>query len=127
MNLGGAEEISILELAERIIQVLGSSSAIVFVPYEQAYGEGYEDMRRRVPDNTLARELVGFDPSTPLDEIIRAVAAAAEPGTPLAETMPFAVPVIDGAVIAGTGVAQPDARLDLVDADEPESRTRSAV
>ena len=84
-------------------------------------------MQRRVPDTTRARELIGFDPDDRLDDIIRAVAAAAEPGTPLAETMPFAVPVIDGAVIAGMGVAQPDARLDLVDADERESRTRSAV
>ena len=127
VNLGGAEEVSILDLAERVIRILGSSSVIEFVPYEHAYARGYEDMRRRVPDITLARELIGFDPSTRLDDIIRAVAAAAEPGTPLAETMPFAVPVIDGAVIAGTGVAQPDARLDLVDADERESRTRSAV
>ncbi len=73
-NLGGSFEVSILDLARRIIDVLGSDSQITMVPYEQAYGEGYEDMRRRVPDNTKARELVGFDPTTTLDEIIINVA-----------------------------------------------------
>ena len=73
-NLGGSFEVSILDLARRIVQVLGSDSPITLVPYEQAYGQGYEDMRRRVPDNTKARELVGFDPSTTLDEIIVTVA-----------------------------------------------------
>ena len=58
-----------------LVDVTGSSSTIELVPYEQAYGEGYEDMRRRVPDNTKARELVGYDPRTTLDEIIAAVAA----------------------------------------------------
>lgn len=73
-NLGGSFEVSILGLAERIIELLGSSSTIELVPYERAYGPGYEDMRRRVPDNTRSRELVGFAPSTTLDDIIRAVA-----------------------------------------------------
>ena len=54
-NLGGSFEVSIMDLARRIIQVLGSDSPISLVPYEQAYGQGYEDMRRRVPDNTKAR------------------------------------------------------------------------
>jgi len=74
-NLGGSFEVSIMDLARRIVEITGSSSTIQLVPYEQAYGEGYEDMRRRVPDNTKARELVGFDPRTTLDEIIAAVAA----------------------------------------------------
>jgi nucleoside-diphosphate-sugar epimerase len=73
-NLGGSFEVSILALAERIIHVLGSDSHITLVPYEQAYGQGYEDMRRRVPDNTKAHELVGFNPTTTLDEIIIDVA-----------------------------------------------------
>ena len=87
-NLGGSFEVSILDLARRIIQVLGSDSPITLVPYDQAYGEGYEDMRRRVPDNTKAGELVGFDPTTTLDEIIvnvaegRYVRAAAAPQLP---------------------------------------------
>jgi len=73
-NLGGSFEVSILDLARRIIEVLGSDSDITLMPYDQAYGEGYEDMRRRVPDNTKARQLVGFDPTTTLDEIIVSVA-----------------------------------------------------
>lgn len=74
-NLGGAREISILELARRIVAVLGSSSEIEFVPYERAYADGYEDMRRRVPDNRKARQAVGFEPTTDIDQIILAVAA----------------------------------------------------
>lgn len=73
-NLGGAEEVSILALAERIIAATRSSSVVTLVPYAEAYAEGFEDMRRRVPDNSKANALVGFVPSTPLDEIIRRVA-----------------------------------------------------
>ena len=73
-NLGGAREISILDLAREIIAVLGSSSRIVFVPYAEAYAEGFEDMRRRVPDNRRAEALVGFEPRTPLATVIRRVA-----------------------------------------------------
>lgn len=74
-NLGGAYEISIMNLAKRIIVVLNSTSEITLVPYEQAYGEGYADMRRRVPDNTKATRVLGFNPITGLDEIIHSVAA----------------------------------------------------
>lgn len=73
-NLGGSYEISIVALAQRIIELLDSPSKIIFVPYEEAYAEGYEDMRRRVPNNTKARNFVGFDPRTTLDEIIMNVA-----------------------------------------------------
>jgi UDP-glucose 4-epimerase len=75
-NLGGSFEVSILDLAHRIVRVLDSESTVTLVPYEQAYGEGYEDMRRRVPDNTKARELVGFSPTTTLDQIIENVAGS---------------------------------------------------
>ncbi|WP_349903556.1 NAD-dependent epimerase/dehydratase family protein [Parafrigoribacterium humi] len=85
VNLGTTNEITILGLAQRVIDVLGSRSAISFVPYELAYVDGYEDMRRRVPDIRLARELVGFDPTTSLDDIIRAVAAV--PGSNANEAM----------------------------------------
>lgn len=81
VNLGGGTEISILELAERIVRLTGSGSEIVLVPYEEAYGDGYEDMRRRVPDNGLARELIGFVPRTGIDEIIWSVASTlGDPG-----------------------------------------------
>lgn len=73
-NLGGENEISIHALALRVKKVLGSDSEIVFVPYHQAYGDGFEDMRRRVPDNSKARSVVGFAPRTDIDDIIRAVA-----------------------------------------------------
>jgi UDP-glucose 4-epimerase len=74
VNLGGAHEVSILDLANQIIEVTGSTSEVRLVPYENAYGAGYEDMRRRVPDNSLARELVGFYPATTIEGIIRSVA-----------------------------------------------------
>jgi UDP-glucose 4-epimerase len=73
-NLGGAQEISILDLAELIIDETGSTSEIRFVPYANAYGEGYEDMRRRVPNNSLAHELIGFVPRTRIDAMVRSVA-----------------------------------------------------
>jgi UDP-glucose 4-epimerase len=74
VNLGGAQEVAIADLAQRIIELTESSSSITYVPYEQAYSAGFEDMRRRVPDNTLAHHLVGFTPGTRLDEIILRVA-----------------------------------------------------
>ncbi|WP_460462964.1 NAD-dependent epimerase/dehydratase family protein [Arthrobacter pigmenti] len=77
-NLGGSQEVSILNLAKRIKQLLASESEIVLVPYEAAYGTGFEDMRRRVPDNSRAASLVGFKPSTTLDDIILNVAASME-------------------------------------------------
>jgi len=73
-NLGGGQEISILDLAELIIDETGSTSRVQLVPYENAYGDGYEDMRRRVPDNSLAHELIGFVPRTRVDAIVRSVA-----------------------------------------------------
>jgi UDP-glucose 4-epimerase len=73
-NLGGEREISIAELAELVIDIVGSDSQITYVPYDEAYGEGYEDMRRRVPDNTRAKAAVGFAPVTPLEAVVRLVA-----------------------------------------------------
>ncbi len=72
-NIGGTEEVSIAELAERVIDIAGSESKLRYVDYEEAYEEGFEDMRRRVPDITRARDLVGFEPSVALDEVIRMV------------------------------------------------------
>lgn len=74
VNLGGAEQVSIGDLATRVIELTGSASGITRTPYEQVYGSGYEDMRRRVPDTTLARELVGFEPVRTLTDVILAVA-----------------------------------------------------
>lgn len=74
-NIGGSEQVSITQLAERVVAVVGSSSTITYVPYESAYGPGFEDMQRRVPDCTRARQQIGFRPSRSLTDIIQEVAA----------------------------------------------------
>lgn len=72
VNIGGAEEISILELAERVKRAACSSSPIVMVPYREAYPEGgFEDMRRRVPCIRRMQTLTGWSPDTNLAAIIR--------------------------------------------------------
>ena len=75
VNIGNTEEISIEDLARRVKQRTSSSSSIEFVPYDQAYEPGFEDMMRRVPCVDKLHALTGFRPQTPLDEIIDRVAA----------------------------------------------------
>ncbi|GMV08153.1 MAG: epimerase [Gemmatimonadota bacterium] len=82
-NIGSEEEVTILELARRVKERVGSDSPIETVPYDVAYGEGFEDMERRQPDTTRIRALIGWEAEHGLDEIIdataehmRAVAAA---------------------------------------------------
>jgi UDP-glucose 4-epimerase len=70
-NIGGEEEISIRELAERVISVTGSSSRIEYVSYQDAYPAGFEETMRRVPDTTKLRNLTGWKPKYNLDEIIK--------------------------------------------------------
>lgn len=70
-NIGGEEEVSIRELAERVISVTGSSSRIEYVSYEDAYPAGFEETMRRVPDTTKLRTLTGWKPKYSLDEIIK--------------------------------------------------------
>jgi UDP-glucose 4-epimerase len=72
-NIGSTEEVSITQLAERVIALTGASSEIVYVPYSEAYEEGFEDMPRRVPDTSKLKHLIGFAPRTSLDDILRAV------------------------------------------------------
>jgi UDP-glucose 4-epimerase len=69
-NIGSQDEIEIIELARKIQKATGSSSEIKLVPYDEAYEEGFEDMRRRVPDTTRIRERIGWEPTKSLDEII---------------------------------------------------------
>jgi len=72
-NIGSDAEITIGELAQRVKQLASSSSSIEYVPYERAYGEGFEDMERRVPDLSKIKALVGYEPQADLDVIIRSV------------------------------------------------------
>ncbi|OGX40530.1 MAG: nucleoside-diphosphate sugar epimerase [Omnitrophica WOR_2 bacterium RIFCSPHIGHO2_02_FULL_68_15] len=83
-NLGSQEEVTIDELAKRIIRLAGGASRIEYIPYEQAYEEGYEDMPRRVPDIAKVGALIGFQPTMDLDQIIRSVVASmgGVPATP---------------------------------------------
>lgn len=69
-NIGSTDEISILDLARKIKHLTGSDSKLVFIPYSQAYEEGFEDMMRRVPDLTKIKELIGYQPTMSLDEIL---------------------------------------------------------
>jgi UDP-glucose 4-epimerase len=69
-NIGNGQEITILKLAEQIRALVGSSSAIVKIPYDQAYETGFEDMPRRVPDISKIHALIGFEPKVQLEEIL---------------------------------------------------------
>jgi UDP-glucose 4-epimerase len=70
INIGNDFEISIYGLAQKVITETNSKSEIVYVPYEEAYGEGFEDMERRVPNLDLINQLVGWKPQRNLSTII---------------------------------------------------------
>lgn len=72
-NIGNTEEVTIVDLASRIIQLSGSKSIIQFIPYDQAYEPGFEDMRRRVPSIDKIHKLIGFHPRCSLDDILKRV------------------------------------------------------
>lgn len=74
-NVGSTEEIAIADLAERVKARTGSNSPIVFIPYDQAYEQGFEDMQRRVPDISKIRRVVGWEPVKTLDETLDEVIA----------------------------------------------------
>lgn len=74
VNIGNSEEISIHDLAQRIIQITDSKSKIVYIAYEDAYQDGFEDMERRVPNIDRIKKLTGWAPTRNLDTIIRDVA-----------------------------------------------------
>jgi UDP-glucose 4-epimerase len=76
-NIGGEQEISILALAARIKELAGSRSQIDVIPYDQAYGAGFDDMQRRVPDTTKLRTLLGWAPVHTLDDILTETIAEA--------------------------------------------------
>jgi UDP-glucose 4-epimerase len=72
-NIGNMGEVTIADLAARVKEMAGSCSPIHYIPYDQAYEAGFEDMPRRVPDISKIREFVGYEPKMQLDDIIRAV------------------------------------------------------
>jgi UDP-glucose 4-epimerase len=72
-NIGSDQEISIEELARLVKELTGSDSPIVHVPYDEAYEEGFEDMRRRVPDISRIRELIGYEPTLNIHQILAKV------------------------------------------------------
>ncbi len=74
INLGNDEEVTITGLAERAIALTNSTSQIRYIPYSEAYGEGFEDMRRRVPSLEKAARLISYKPTRTLDDIINDVA-----------------------------------------------------
>jgi UDP-glucose 4-epimerase len=69
-NLGGVGEISILDLAAKVVNATGSKSEIKLLDYQQAYPAGFEDMARRVPDITKIKSVIGWQPECDIDSII---------------------------------------------------------
>jgi UDP-glucose 4-epimerase len=73
-NVGNNSQISIMELAKKVIEITGSSSSIEKIAYENAYPEGFEDMQRRVPDISKIKQVLGWTPEINLDQIIKDIA-----------------------------------------------------
>lgn len=80
-NIGSQEEVTIIELAERIIRMTGSGSGIVFQSYAEVFGEDFVDMERRVPDTGRLQALLGYVPDTPLETTLREVVDAMRDST----------------------------------------------
>jgi UDP-glucose 4-epimerase len=78
-NIGSGNEITVNELAARVKALTGSASPIVHIPYEQAYEQGFEDTRRRVPDIGKLRATIGFAPQFDLDSSLQKVIAYYRP------------------------------------------------
>ena len=83
-NLGSQEEIRIQDLAERVLALTGSRSKLEFIPYDEAYEEGFEDMARRVPDISKAKRFIGFSPTMNLDDILKSVIEHCRKESPVA-------------------------------------------
>jgi UDP-glucose 4-epimerase len=80
-NVGNPEEITIHELARKVKRMTGSNSKIDFIPYDEAYSAGFEDMERRVPCIDKIAALIGFSPKIPLDQTISRIVKSMKPGT----------------------------------------------
>ena len=79
INIGNDFEISINDLAKKVISETGSKSSVVHIPYEEAYGDGFEDMERRVPNIELINQLVGWKPQRDLSTMISDIAKEMNP------------------------------------------------
>ncbi|MBU0759634.1 MAG: GDP-mannose 4,6-dehydratase, partial [Candidatus Omnitrophica bacterium] len=80
-NIGSQEEITMEDLAKKIIEITKSKSKLVYIPYDKAYEEGFEDMERRVPDTTRVKDAVGFKSTVDLEGIIKSVVEYYKKGT----------------------------------------------
>ena len=74
-NVGSRNWISIVELAQRVLELTGSSSELVYVPYDEVYGQGIEDMLHRIPAIEKIQAAIGWEPTRSLDEILADVIA----------------------------------------------------
>ncbi len=74
-NVGSNQQISIMELAKKVIEITESKSIIEKIAYKEAYPEGFEDMQRRVPDTSKIKQVLGWEPKINLDQIIKDIAA----------------------------------------------------
>jgi UDP-glucose 4-epimerase len=75
-NVGNNQQISIIDLAKKVIEITNSSSKIEKIPYVDAYPDGFEDMQRRVPDISKIKRVLGWSPQLDLDQIIKDIAAS---------------------------------------------------
>jgi UDP-glucose 4-epimerase len=73
-NVGGTGEVSIKQLAEQVLKITGSNSAITYTPYTDAYPAGFEDIQRRVPDISKVKNAIGWAPTKDLTQIISDIA-----------------------------------------------------
>jgi UDP-glucose 4-epimerase len=74
-NVGNNSQISIMDLAKKVIEIIGSKSSIEKIEYEKAYPKGFEDMQRRVPDISKIKQVLGWEPKINLEQIIKDIAA----------------------------------------------------
>jgi UDP-glucose 4-epimerase len=74
-NVGNNQQISIMDLAKKVIEITGSSSKIEKIAYKDAYPDGFEDMQRRVPDISKINQVLGWKPEINLNQIIKDIAA----------------------------------------------------
>jgi UDP-glucose 4-epimerase len=73
-NIGNTQQVSILDLANKVIQITGSKSDVKIIPYTEAYAQGFEDMQKRVPDISKIKRVLGWQPEINLDQIIKDLA-----------------------------------------------------